>query len=239
MTATANVAINISASEPLSAPAISISAPHPRCWPPTTPTPILYGLVSGAGAAQQQHLADRQPERESIGASTLEAWGLINIYAGQSGDGDNANGINTSTLTADATTTVYNYALIPISAKYKGSATADDYTTLTLATGSQVLGVNNVFIGATQGLRDRQRQGDEFYNPHLSLFSTENHDNNSSTDGSGNVVLNGVVAAGIQNQELGHDRPQRHGVVALFGGSPYAGSPSSWSTAPSGLSARS
>ena len=216
LTATANVAINISASELFSAGDLDIGTAS-QMLAANDANANLYGLVSGAGASTNTSLTANQ--NVSIGASTLEAWGLINIYAGQSGDGDNANGINTSTLTADATTTVYNYALIPISAKYKGSATADDYTTLTLATGSQVLGVNNVFIGATQGSVTANGKGTN-YNPYLSLFSTENHDDNSSTDGSGNVVLNGVVAAGIHNQEL--VTIALNGTVSLSsGGSPY------------------
>ena len=216
LTATANVAINISASELFSAGDLDIGTAS-QMLAANDANANLYGLVSGAGASTNTSLTANQ--NVSIGASTLEAWGLINIYAGQSGDGDNANGINTSTLTADATTTVYNYALIPISAKYKGSATADDYTTLTLATGSQVLGVNNVFIGATQGSVTANGKGTN-YNPYLSLFSTENHDDNSSTDGSDNVVLNGVVAAGIHNQEL--VTIALNGTVTLAsGGSPY------------------
>ena len=173
----------------------------------------LYGLVTGAGASTDTTLNANQ--NVNVGASTIEAWGLINIYAGQAGDGSAS-----SVLAANATTTVYNEALIPITAEYKGTANATDNATLTLATGSQILGANNVFLGATQGSVGAVGLGTN-YNPYLSIFSLENHDNHSNPGGSGAVVLDGLVAAGIHNQE--QITISSAGVVTLSNGASYQG----------------
>ncbi len=90
----------------------------------------------------------------TVSNTRIEGWGLINIYAGQSGDGNQY-----SNISANATTTVYNQALIPISAAYEGRADTYVNSTLTLGTGSLVIGVNNVFLGADTGRCCVKRQG--------------------------------------------------------------------------------
>ena len=60
----------------------------------------------------------------------------ITIYAGLAGDGTVF-----SSVQATATTVVYNNTAVPISTLYRGTANADDTTSLTLANTSSVLGV--------------------------------------------------------------------------------------------------
>ena len=73
-----------------------------------------------------------------------------------------------------------------------------DNTSLTLAGSSQVLGVKNIFLGATQGQVTASGNGSN-YNPYLDIFSAKNNDNHSHTSGTGDVALNGLVVAGINN----------------------------------------
>ena len=188
----------------------------------------LYGLITGAGA----NTTSRQNAHQTVtvGSATIEAWGLLNIYAGQSGDGS-----YTTDVSSNGTTVVYNYALIPVSAEYYGKAIANSYATLTLGANSKVLGANNVFIGATPGATAANGSGTN-YNPYLSIFSTANYDNRGETPiSTGDVVLNGIVAAGIHNRHI--ITISYGGVVSLSsGGSPYGlqleqvGSPSEFSS---------
>ena len=153
----------------------------------------LYGLLTGAGASTNSALKATQDV--TIGNAKLEAWGLLNVYAGQSG-----NGYYLSDLSANGTTIVYNYALIPITATYKGQSSAESHSTLTLGTGSRIYGANNVFIGADPGSVASNGNGTS-YNPYLSLFSKEDHDNAGAAPvKSGDVILNGTIEAGIHNQ---------------------------------------
>lgn len=163
----------------------------------------IYGLVGGVGASSRADLTATQ--NVTIGGTRVEAWGLINMYAGKAGDGSRF-----SQIQANATTTVYNNTLVPISAEYGGYGRAYGYATLTIDPGSLVLGANNVFIGATQGAVEANGRG-TLYNPFLELFSTESHDNNSDSNGShsdnpaqnvgrGDVIVNGKVMAGVHNQ---------------------------------------
>ncbi|MBR1143695.1 leukotoxin LktA family filamentous adhesin [Bradyrhizobium sp. AUGA SZCCT0431] len=154
----------------------------------------LFGAITGAGASTNTSLTANQAVNVS-GDTTLLAWGLLNLTAGQAGDGSKY-----SQVSANATTVVYNQAVIPITAVYSGTATARSYTDLNIAGGAKVLGVNNVSLAATRGAVSANGRGTN-YNPYLTLFSTENHDNHSNTDGRGNISQNGVVVAGIYNQE--------------------------------------
>src|SRR6185437_8936281 len=173
----------------------------------------LYGLVTGAGA--ETHSDQKVTQTVTIGSSKIEGWGIISIYAGQSGDGSYV-----SNISSNGTTVVYNDAVIPISADYKGASSAESDSTLTLSTGSQVLGANNVFLGSTPGAVASNGKGTN-YNPYLTVFSTENHDDAGATPvTSGAAVLNGTVAAGIHNQDV--ITISYGGVVTLSSGaSPY------------------
>ena len=156
---------------------------------------------------QHQQLGSRQPGRQSSADNAkVEAWGDITIYAGLAGDGSVF-----SSVQATATTVVYNNTAIPISTLYRGTANADDTTSLTLANTSSVLGVQNIFLGATQGQVTASGNGSN-YNPYLDIFSAKNSDNHSHTSGTGDVALNGLVVAGINDDvtitiELGATTP--------------------------------
>ena len=177
----------------------------------------LYGLVSGAGASTDSSVTANQTV--SVGNALIEAWGNIAIYAGMSGDGTYF-----SSVVANGTTNVWNEAIIPITATYLGEASAYDYTSLTLATGSRVLGADNVYLGATVGQVAGNGNGTN-YNPYLSIFSTDTTDNSSTpaAAGSASVTINGTVAAGIYNQ-VAIDIPDNGGdptYTTLTGASPY------------------
>lgn len=192
MTANATVNVNIQATELFSAGNLYIGTAS-QMQVVNNANANLYGVVTGAGASTNSTAYATQ--NVTVGSSSLiQAWGVINIYAGQAGDGSAY-----STVTAAGTTVVYNYALIPISAEFRGTGSAQDYSTLTLASGSQVLGANNVFLGATQGLVNGGGSGTA-YNPYLTAFSTANYDNHSYSNGSGTASLNGLVMAGIYNE---------------------------------------
>ncbi|MBR1196473.1 leukotoxin LktA family filamentous adhesin [Bradyrhizobium sp. AUGA SZCCT0158] len=155
----------------------------------------LYGAITGAGASTNTSLTANQAVNVS-GDTTLLAWGLLNLTAGQAGDGSKY-----SQVSANATTVVYNQTLIPITAVYSGTATARSYSDLNIAGGARVLGVNNVSLAATKGAVSANGRGTN-YNPYLTLFSTENHDNHSdATQVRGNISQNGVVVAGIYHQQ--------------------------------------
>lgn len=172
----------------------------------------FYGLVSGGSVTTDS--VQNAYQTVAVGDATIEAWGVISIYAGQSGDGS-----YTTAVKSNGTTVVYNYtisSLVVDTVPHWGSATANSYTTLTLGTGSQVLGANNVFVGATPGATAANGQG-SLYSPYLEIFSSVARDNRGRTPiTSGDVVLNGLVAAGIHNQQvvtISYD-----GVVSLSGG---------------------
>ena len=220
MTATAIITVQIDAARLFSAGNIDIGS-SARMIANNNANASLYGLVGGVGASSHADLTATQ--NVTIGGTRVEAWGLINLYAGKAGDGSRF-----SQIQANATTVVYNNTLIPISAEYGGYGKAYGYATLKIDTGSLVLGANNVFIGATQGAVEANGRG-TLYNPFLELFSTESHDNNSDSNGShsdngnnagrGDVIVNGTVMAGIHNQAI--ITIGLNGAVNLVTNSPY------------------
>ncbi|WP_168192777.1 leukotoxin LktA family filamentous adhesin [Undibacter mobilis] len=202
MTATATITVDIDAARLFSAGNIAIGSAA-KMIANNNANASLYGLVGGVGASSHADLTATQ--NVSIGGTRVEAWGLINMYAGKAGDGSRF-----SQIQANATTVVYNNTLIAITAEHGGYGRAYGYATLTIDPGSLVLGANNVFIGATQGGVEANGRG-TLYSPFLELFSTEDHDNNSDSNGShsdnpaqnvgrGDVIVNGKVMAGVHNQ---------------------------------------
>lgn len=220
MTATATITVQIDAARLFSAGDIDIGSAA-KMIANNNANASLYGLVGGVGASSHADLTATQ--NVTIGGTRVEAWGLINLYAGKAGDGSRF-----SQIQANATTTVYNNTLIAISAEHGGYGKAYGYATLTIGTGSLVLGANNVFIGATQGAVEANGRG-TLYSPFLELFSTEDHDNNSDSNGShrdngnntgrGDVIVNGTVMAGIHNQAI--ITIGLNGAVNLVTNSPY------------------
>ncbi|UPJ40301.1 leukotoxin LktA family filamentous adhesin [Bradyrhizobium sp. 40] len=191
MTANATLAVNINARELFSAGKIYIGTAA-KMAASNNANASLYGAIAGVGASTNSWVHANQAVNVGNNAK-VEAWGQINIYAGMSGDT-----IIFSSVQATATTVVYNNTAIPISTLYRGTANADDTTSLTLANISTVLGVQNISLGATQGQVTASGNGSN-YNPYLDIFSAKNSDNHSHTSGTGDVALNGLVVAGINN----------------------------------------
>ncbi|UVO26329.1 leukotoxin LktA family filamentous adhesin [Bradyrhizobium arachidis] len=193
MTANATLTVNIQARELFSAGNIYIGSAS-RMAAANNANASLYGAIAGVGASTNSWVHATQAV--NLGSSsTVEAWGQINMYAGLAGDGTVY-----SSVQATATTVVYNNTAIPISTLYRGTANAADTTSLTLADSSKVLGARDIFLGATQGLVAAAGNGSN-YNPYLDIFSAKNSDNHSHTSGTGDVALNGLVVAGIHNDE--------------------------------------
>ncbi|MGY4507986.1 leukotoxin LktA family filamentous adhesin [Bradyrhizobium sp. USDA 3650] len=190
-TANATLAVNINARELFSAGKIYIGTAA-KMAAANNANASLYGAIAGVGASTNSWVHANQAVTVGNNAK-VEAWGQINIYAGMSGDT-----IIFSSVQATATTVVYNNTAIPISTLYRGTANADDTTSLTLANTSSVLGVQNISLGATQGQVTASGNGSN-YNPYLDIFSAKNSDNHSHTSGTGDVALNGLVVAGINN----------------------------------------
>ena len=204
MTANATLTVNINARELFSAGKIYVGTAA-KMAASNNANASLYGAIAGVGASTNSWVHAIQAVNLGDN-SKVEAWGQINMYAGMSGDGTIF-----STVQATATTVVYNNTAIPISTLYRGTANADDTTSLTLANTSSVLGVQNIFLGATQGQVTASGNGSN-YNPYLDIFSAKNSDNHSHTSGTGDVALNGLVVAGINNDveitiELGASTP--------------------------------
>ena len=191
MTANATLAVNINARELFSAGKIYIGTAA-KMAASNNANASLYGAIAGVGASTNSWVHANQAVNVGNNAK-VEAWGQINIFAGMSGDT-----IIFSSVQATATTVVYNNTAIPISTLYRGTANADDTTSLTLANTSSVLGVQNISLGATQGQVTASGNGSN-YNPYLDIFSAKNSDNHSHTSGTGDVALNGLVVAGINN----------------------------------------
>ncbi|MCK1369014.1 leukotoxin LktA family filamentous adhesin [Bradyrhizobium sp. 62] len=191
MTANAMLAVNINARELFSAGKIYIGTAA-KMAASNNANASLYGAIAGVGASTNSWVHANQAVNVGNNAK-VEAWGQINIYAGMSGDT-----IIFSSVQATATTVVYNNTAIPISTLYRGTANADDTTSLTLANTSTVLGVQNISLGATQGQVTASGNGSN-YNPYLDIFSAKNSDNHSHTSGTGDVALDGLVVAGINN----------------------------------------
>ncbi len=104
-------------------------------------------------------------------------------------------------MSANATTVVYNQAVIPITAVYSGTATARSYTDLTIAGGAQVLGVNNVSLAATKGAVSGTAGAP--ITIHTCRCSAPRTTTTTAThQGRANISQNGVVVAGIYNQEI-------------------------------------
>ncbi|WP_441235065.1 leukotoxin LktA family filamentous adhesin [Bradyrhizobium sp. 930_D9_N1_4] len=191
MTANATLAVNINARELFSVGKIYIGSAA-KMAASNNANASLYGAIAGVGASTNTWVHANQAV--NVGSSTtIEAWRDINIYAGISGDG-----ITFSSVQATATTVVYNNTAIPISTLYRGTANAGNDTSLTLADSSRVFGVRDIYLGATQGQVTAAGNGSN-YNPYLDIFSAKNSDNHSHTSGSGDVALNGMVVAGINN----------------------------------------
>jgi hypothetical protein len=195
MTANATLTVNIQARELFSAGNIYIGSAS-RMVANNYANANLYGAVGGVGASTNAWVHATQ--NVNVGSnSRVEAWGKINIAAGLAGDGSIY-----SSVAANATTVVYNNTVVPISGLYRGTANADDDTSLTLAIGSRVLGANDISLTATPGQVTASGLGSN-YNPYLEIFSAKNSDNhsNDNSGGTGNVALNGLVVAGIHNDE--------------------------------------
>ena len=206
MTANATLNVNINARELFSAGNIYIGSAS-RMSASNNANANLYGAIAGVGGSTNTWAHATQAVNVG-GSSIVEAWGDITIYAGLAGDGSVY-----SSVAATATTVVYNNTAIPISVLYRGTANADDTTSLTLANTSSVLGVQNIFLGATQGQVTAAGNGSN-YNPYLDIFSAKNSDNVSHRNdgGTGDVALNGLVVAGINDDvtitiELGASTP--------------------------------
>jgi len=196
MTANATLTVNIQARELFSAGNIYIGSAS-RMAASNNANASLYGAIGGVGASTNTWTHAIQNVTVG-GGSTVEAWGKINIAAGLAGDGSVY-----SSVQATATTVVYNNTVVPISGLYRGTANADNDTSLTLAVGSKVLGANDINLTATPGLVAASGLGSN-YNPYLEIFSQKNSDNHSHINdgGTGTVALNGLVVAGIHNDEM-------------------------------------
>jgi hypothetical protein len=191
MTANATLTVNINARELFSVGKIYIGSAA-KMAASNNANASLYGAIAGVGASTNSWVHAIQAV--TVGSSTtIEAWRDINIYAGLSGDG-----LTFSSVQATATTVVYNNTAVPISTLYRGTANAGNDTSLTLADSSRVFGVRDIYLGATQGQVTASGNGSN-YNPYLDIFSAKNSDNHSHTSGSGDVALNGMVVAGINN----------------------------------------
>ncbi|MCP3390837.1 leukotoxin LktA family filamentous adhesin [Bradyrhizobium sp. CCGB12] len=191
MTANATLAVNIHARELFSVGKIFIGTAATMAAS-NNANASLYGAIAGVGASTNSWVHANQDVTVDSG-TTIEAWRDINIFAGMSGDT-----ITFSSIQATATTVVYNNTAIPISTLYRGTANAGGDSTLTLSDGSRVLGVRDIYLGATQGQVTASGNGSN-YNPYLDIFSAKNSDNHSHTSGTGDVALNGLVVAGINN----------------------------------------
>ncbi|EJN11737.1 hypothetical protein PMI42_04907, partial [Bradyrhizobium sp. YR681] len=204
MTANATLAVNINARELFSAGKIYIGTAA-KMAAANNANASLYGAIAGVGASTNTWVHANQSVNVGDNAKIV-AWRDINIYAGLAGDGSVF-----SSVQATATTVVYNNTAIPISTLYRGTANADDTTSLTLAPTSSILGARDIYLGATQGQVTAAGNGSN-YNPYLDIFSAKNSDNHSHTSGTGDVALNGLVVAGINNDltitiELGASTP--------------------------------
>jgi filamentous hemagglutinin family protein len=204
MIANATLLVNINARELFSAGRIYVGTAA-KMAAANNANASLYGAIAGVGASTNSWVHANQAVNVGSNAK-VEAWGDITIYAGLAGDGSAF-----SSVQATATTVVYNNTAVPISTLYRGTANADDTTSLTLANTSSVLGVQNIYLGATQGQVTAAGNGSN-YNPYLDIFSAKNSDNHSHTSGTGDVALNGQVVAGINNDttitiELGASTP--------------------------------
>ncbi|WP_375309886.1 leukotoxin LktA family filamentous adhesin [Bradyrhizobium sp. A5] len=191
MTANAMLAVNINARELFSVGKIYVGTAA-KMAASNYANASLYGAIAGVGASTNSWVHANQAVTVS-GSTTIEAWRDINILAGISGDT-----ITFSSVQATATTVVYNNTAIPISTLYRGTANAGNDSSLTLADSSRVLGVRDIYLGATQGQVTASGNGNN-YNPYLDIFSAKNSDNHSHTSGTGDVALNGMVVAGINN----------------------------------------
>lgn len=191
MTANATLAVNINARELFSVGKIYVGTAA-KMAASNYANASLYGAIAGVGASTNTWVHANQAVTVS-GSTTIEAWRDINILAGISGDT-----ITFSSVQATATTVVYNNTAIPISTLYRGTANAGNDSSLTLADSSRVLGVRDIYLGATQGQVAASGNGSN-YNPYLDIFSAKNSDNHSHTSGTGDVALNGLVVAGINN----------------------------------------
>ncbi|AMA57372.1 leukotoxin LktA family filamentous adhesin [Bradyrhizobium sp. CCGE-LA001] len=194
MTANATLAVNIHARELFSVGKIFIGTAA-KMAASNNANASLYGAIAGVGASTNTWVHANQDVTVDSG-TTIQAWRDINIFAGMSGDT-----ITFSSIQATATTVVYNNTAIPISTLYRGTANAGGDSSLTLADGSRVLGVRDIYLGATQGQVTATGNGSN-YNPYLDIFSAKNSDNHSHTSGTGDVALNGLVVAGINNDVL-------------------------------------
>ncbi|WLB51391.1 leukotoxin LktA family filamentous adhesin [Bradyrhizobium japonicum] len=191
MTANATLAVNINARELFSAGKIYIGTAA-KMAAANNANASLYGAIAGVGASTNTWVHANQSVNVGDNAKIV-AWRDITIYAGLAGDGSVF-----SSVQATATTVVYNNTAIPISTLYRGTANADDTTSLTLAPTSSILGARDIYLGATQGQVTAAGNGSN-YNPYLDIFSAKNSDNHSHTSGTGDVALNGLVVAGINN----------------------------------------
>ena len=204
MTANATLQVNIHARELFSVGKIFIGTAA-KMSAANYANASLYGAIAGVGASTNSWVHADQDVNVFSGTK-IQAWNDINIFAGMSGDT-----ITFSSIEAIATTVVYNNTAIPISTLYRGTANAGGDSSVTLADGSRVLGVRDIYLGATQGQVTASGNGSN-YNPYLDIFSAKNSDNHSHTSGSGDVALNGLVVAGINNDlsiliELGASAP--------------------------------
>jgi hypothetical protein len=153
----------------------------------------IWGVIGSAGAETDLHYDVTQAVTIAANAR-LEAYDLITVSAGQSGQGPTGAVVQVYSFTD-----VYNNTLIPITVLARGTAAASNTSTLSIANGAQVLGVGNVSLGAYDSTQVLDGKGTG-HNPYLTLFSKTDHDDNNEGSNASNIVNNGAVKAGIHSQ---------------------------------------
>jgi hypothetical protein len=153
----------------------------------------IWGVLGSAGAETDLHYDVTQAVTIAANAR-LEAYDLITVSAGQSGQGPTGAVVQVYSFTD-----VYNNSIVPITVLARGTAAASNASTLTIAAGAQIRGVGNVSLGAYDSTQVLDGKGTG-HNPYLMLFSKTDHDDNNEGSNAANVVINGAVRAGIHSQ---------------------------------------
>ncbi len=161
-----------------------------------TEADVSVSGAAGAGGGKTSTTVNATNNITLDSGSQALAFGDIDIAAGQSADGAASNAV-----TANATTTVFNWTVVPITTTLDATASATGANTLTIASGAMVAGVQNVRIGAYDGIvnSDGSATG---HNPYLAIVGTD------QTGGSGEggtstatIQLNGTVLAGVDHDQ--------------------------------------
>ena len=174
----------------------------------TTAYSYSFGLAGGSNSSTSNSLTSNQTV--TLGSSTINAGGLVQVTAGQNPVTGASSVLNSSAIACSRTK-----GLIEIP-NASASDTINSSASTTLGTGSVITGGQDVQVGSYPGNLNSLGYWQTFYNY---SFSDRSNGNVGTSHPTSNVTLNGSVVAG-NNYQLNLAIPAAGNSLTVNGGTP-------------------